>query len=78
MFKKLNFRDIELALSLILIPLFWPFLIGSDESGLIYVAEQLIPHSPAVVQITLSSAKLCLSLSEADSFGALWNETFVR
>ena len=43
-----------------------------------YKTEELLPHSAAVVHITPSSAKLCLSFSEADSFGALWNETFLR
>jgi len=33
------------------------------------------PHSAAVTQITASSVKFCLSLSEVDCFCALWSET---
>ena len=36
------------------------------------------PHCPAIVQITLSSVKLCLSLSEVDCRQALLNETFLQ
>ena len=33
------------------------------------------PNSPAIVQITLSSVKLCLSLSDIDCFHALYKDT---
>jgi hypothetical protein len=35
-------------------------------------------HSPAITQITLSSVKLCLSLSELACFHALWNEPLLQ
>jgi len=34
-------------------------------------------HSPAIVQITLSSVKLHLSLSEVNCLNAVWNETLL-
>ena len=36
------------------------------------------PHSPAIAQITLSSVKLRLSLSQFDCFCSLWHETLLR
>jgi hypothetical protein len=36
------------------------------------------PHSPAAAQITLSSVKLYLSLSEVDCYCALWNEILLQ
>jgi hypothetical protein len=35
------------------------------------------PNSPATVQITFSSVKLCLSVSESDCFHDSWNETLI-
>jgi hypothetical protein len=35
-------------------------------------------HTLAVTHITLSSVKLCISLSEVDYIRALWNETLLQ
>jgi hypothetical protein len=40
--------------------------------------ESWLPHSPATAQITLSSVKLCLSLSEVYCFHALWDEAVLQ
>jgi hypothetical protein len=37
-----------------------------------------IPHSPATVQITLSSVELCLSVHEVEFFHVLWNKTLLQ
>jgi hypothetical protein len=39
---------------------------------------QITLHSPAITEITLSSAKLCLSLSAFVCFSVLWNETLLQ
>ena len=41
----------------------WPFVIVSDESGLMCEAEELLPYSAAIVQITLSSVVSTIALA---------------
>lgn len=47
---------------------------GSDEMGY----DHLFPHFPAIVHITLSAVKLCLSFNDDDCYHALWNETIFQ
>ena len=64
-FVHLGFRDSDLSLSPVLIPLFRPF---RDWFRQIVVRpggwRVGLPRTIIIAQITLSSVKLCLSLSE--------------
>ena len=67
-------QDLDLSWLRILMPLFRPFMTDSDESRWTHVTCK---SSPAVVQATLSSVKLRLSLCEGDCLCASRNETDV-
>jgi hypothetical protein len=57
------------------------FVTGFCELGCYRMAGDWpisFPHSPATVQITLSSVKPCLSFIEMDCFHALWNDTVLQ
>jgi hypothetical protein len=75
--KFMNFlvHYFDLLCSPILIPLFQSFMTGSEGSGLDHVTGESASSTLAVVQITVGSIKLCLSLSEVDFCHTLWNET---
>lgn len=75
MFVNPNILNFDLSLCPILIPPFQPFVAGCDKSGTDHMAGELA--SPTA-QITLSSIKLHLSITEVNCINALLNETLLQ
>jgi len=63
----------------ILIPLFQPFVTGSDRSESDCLGNKsAFPHSPAIAQFTFISVKSCFSLFENYYFLLLWNKALLQ
>lgn len=64
--------------SLMLMPLFLSLMTCSNNSGWDHVAGESHSTIPAIAQVTVSSVKLFLSLSEADWFHTVWNQILLQ
>ena len=76
MYSSFDALDFDLSLLPTSVLFFNSCVIGSDESEWDFVSgNSSSPHTPAIVQITLSSFKLHLSLCEGDCFNNSCNKT---
>lgn len=62
----------------ILMLLFTSLMACYNNSGWDHVAGESPSPIPAIVQDTVSSVKLCLSLSEFDCFHTVWNQILLQ